>query len=372
MKNEFARIASALLCIGISALSCSHTGEGSGGQGPEYEVMAIRLSDIELSSAWSASVKGRQDVEIRPQISGLITDVHVAEGQQVRKGQVLFTLDQVAYKAAVETAQAEVEAAEAEVETSSLSAQSKRELYDRGVVSAYDLKTAELALKTSLARLSQSRARLVNAENDLSYTLVKSPSDGVVGTLPYRIGSLVSPSIATALTTVSDNSQMYVYFSLPESRVLRMTQEYGSLGSTVAAMPPVRLRLSTGSIYPHDGRIESISGVIDRNTGSVSVRAVFPNEERTLLSGCSGSIIIPESLEKVIVIPQSATYELQDRKFVYKVVDNVAVASEISVHPANDGKNYVVTSGLIPSDVIVTEGVGLLKDGTAICPVWNK
>ncbi|MGN1211763.1 MAG: efflux RND transporter periplasmic adaptor subunit [Candidatus Cryptobacteroides sp.] len=365
MKNKFIEIGFVLLCISLA--SCGNK-YNSGMERPaeEYSVMKIELSDKVLSTTYSASIKGRQDVEIRPQISGLITDILVTEGQKVRKGQVLFIIDQVAAKAAVETAKANVEAAEAEVESASLAEESKEELFERGVVSEYDLKTARISLKTAQAHLSQAQAQLLNAENDLSYTLIKSPSEGVVGTLPYRIGTLVSPSISTPLTTISDNSTMYVYFSLAENQILQMTEKNGSLENAVSAMPELELKLSTGSMYSEKGRVETISGVIDRTTGAVSVRAIFPNDGRVLLSGGSGSIVCPFNLEDVMVIPQEATYELQDRKFVYKVVDGRAESTEISVYPVNDGKTYVVTSGLSVGDVIVSKGAGLLKNGTAI------
>ncbi|MGM9736338.1 MAG: efflux RND transporter periplasmic adaptor subunit [Candidatus Cryptobacteroides sp.] len=358
-----------IILTGIAASSCRNGDDSSlTDKGMEYPTLEVELTDKVLSTVYSASIKGRQDVEIRPQISGLITGIHVTEGQNVSKGQPLFTLDQVACKAAVETARADVRAAAAEVELAGMTVDSKQELHNSGVVSEFDLKTAQNQLEAASARLAQAEAKLVNAENDLSYTIVRSPSDGVVGTLPYRIGSLVSPSTSTPLTTVSDNSEMFVYFSLSETQVLQMTEESGSLDEAVARMPELELKLSTGKIYAHKGKVETISGVIDRTTGSVSVRAVFPNKERKLLSGGSGCIVFPVVLYDVIVIPQSATYELQDRKFTYKVVDGIAVSTEISVYPENDGNTYVVTSGLSVGDVIVSSGAGLLKNGTVIVP----
>lgn len=356
-----------IFCIGLVLTSCNSQNASSNEEtGEEYHTMKVSLTDKKLVTSYSASIKGKQDVEIRPQISGLITAVHVTEGERVCKGQALFTIDQVPYKAALETAKANVESALAEVETVSLTVESKKALFAQGVVSEYDLNTAMISLKSAQARLAQAKAELTNAENDLSYTIIKSPSDGVVGTLPYKIGALVSPSMETPLSTVSDNSEMFVYFSLNETQVLQMTEKNGSLDNAIKAMPELDLKLSTGNIYPHKGRVETISGVIDKTTGSVSVRTIFPNKERILLSGGSGSIIFPYELTGVIVIPQSATYELQDKKFVYKVVNDIAEATEISVYPVNDGDTYIVTSGLSVGDIIVSEGAGLLKNGTKI------
>lgn len=334
--------------------------------GGEYKVMEISLSDKNLTMNYSASIKGKQDVEIRPQVSGLITEIKVREGERVRKGQPLFVIDQVAYKAALETAKANVEAAQADVETARLTAESKYELYNQDVISLHDLQTARNSLLSAEAQLAQARARQINAENDLSYTVLKSPSDGMVGTLPYRIGSLVNSSVSTPLTTVSDNSEMYVYFSLTENQVLSLTREYGSMAKAAQSMPEIELRLSDGTIYSEKGRVETISGIIDRTTGAVSVRAVFPNDDGILLSGGAGSIIYPYVLKDAMIIPQAATYELQDKIFVYKVVNGIAESTEIKVLPVNDGTTYVVESGISEGDTIVAEGAGLLRNGTPI------
>ncbi|MGN0032274.1 MAG: efflux RND transporter periplasmic adaptor subunit [Candidatus Limimorpha sp.] len=359
-----------VFCISLVLASCNNEDVSiNKGNGEEYRTMRVSLGDKRLTTSYSASIKGKQDVEIRPQVSGQITAVHVTEGEKVCEGQPLFTIDQVPYKAALETAKANVESAIAEVEAAELTAESKQALFAEEVISEYDLNTAMISLKNAKARLSQAKAQLTNAENNLSYTIIRSPSDGVVGTLPYKTGTLVSSSMTTPLSTVSDNSEMYVYFSLSETQILQMTEKNGSLENAIKAMPELELRLSTGNIYSHKGRIESISGVIDKTTGSVSVKAIFPNKERILLSGGSGSIIYPFELNDVIVIPQSATYELQDKKFVYKVINGISESTEISVYPVNDGSTYVVTSGLTVGDVIVSEGAGLLKNGTKIVSV---
>ncbi|MDE5637616.1 MAG: efflux RND transporter periplasmic adaptor subunit, partial [Alistipes sp.] len=211
-------------------------------------------------------------------------------------------------------------------------------------------------------------AQEVNARNSLSYTEVKAPSNGVVGTLPYRVGALVGPSIPQPLTTVSDNSSMYVYFSMNENRLLSLVREYGSMDKVMEAMPEVSLQLSDGSVYESAGRIESISGVVDRSTGSVQLRAVFPNENRMLHSGSTGNVVMPNVRNNVVVIPQTATFELQDKIYVYKVIDGKASSSMIAVDKISDGREYIVLSGLEPGDVIVAEGVGLMREGTPVTP----
>ena len=227
---------------------------------------------------------------------------------------------------------------------------------------------AENALLTARAQLAQAEAQRVNAANNLSYTAVKSPANGVVGTLPYRAGALVGPTLPQPLTTVSDNSLMYVYFSLTENQLLDLTRTYGSIEATLRSMPDVQLLLNDGTLYGHPGRIGSISGVIDTSTGSVQLRAEFPNTEGLLHSGGSGNVLLPATYADCIVVPQSATFELQDKVYVYKVIDGRASSSLIEVAPISDGREYIVRSGLVPGDTIIAEGVGLLREGTPVTP----
>ena len=332
----------------------------------EYQVMDITTSDKELQTTYSAAIRGRQDIDIYPQVSGTLTRLCVEEGQAVRKGQILFIIDQVPYIAALRTAEANVEAAKAGVATSQLTYDSKRELYAQKVVSEFDLKTSHNSLLSAKAQLAQAEAQRINAANNLSYTEVKSPADGVVGTLPYRVGTLVSPGMPKPLTTVSDNSDMYVYFSMTENQMLELTRRYGSKDRALAEMPAVSLQLNDRSTYPQEGKIETISGVIDTSTGTVSLRAVFPNKDGLLTSGGSGNVIVPLKKEDCIVIPQAATYELQDKVFVYKVVDGKAQSAPVQVTRVNGGQEYIVENGLQVGDVIVVEGVGLLREGTPV------
>lgn len=332
----------------------------------EYQVMDITISDKELQTTYSAAIRGRQDIDIYPQVSGTLTRLCVEEGQAVRKGQILFIIDQVPYIAALRTAEANVEAAKAGVATSQLTYDSKRELYAQKVVSEFDLKTSHNSLLSAKAQLAQAEAQRINAANNLSYTEVKSPADGVVGTLPYRVGTLVSSGMPKPLTTVSDNSDMYVYFSMTENQMLELTRRYGSKDKVLAEMPAVSLQLNDRSTYPQEGKIETISGVIDTSTGTVSLRAVFPNKDGLLTSGGSGNVIVPLKKENCIVIPQAATYELQDKVFVYKVVDGKAQSAPVQVTRVNGGQEYIVENGLQVGDVIVVEGVGLLREGTPV------
>ena len=362
MKQTFVKAALAAYCMAAVACGQAPTAMGPG----EYAVMTVATTDREIQSNYSASIRGRQDIAIYPQVAGTISELCVTEGQQVSKGQTLFIIDQVPYKAALQTAEANVAAAKASVATAQLTYDSKKELYAKNVVSQYDLLTAENTLLTAKAQLAQAEAQRVNAANNLSYTVVKAPANGVVGTLPYRVGALVSASIPQPLTTVSDNSDVYVYFSMTENQLLNLTRQYGSIANTLKNMPDVQLVLNDGSVYDRTGRIESISGVIDTSTGSVQLRAVFPNADGLLHSGGAGSVIVPNIHKDCVVVPQVATFELQNKVYVYKVEDGKAASSMIDVEKINNGREYIVKSGLTPGDVIVAEGVGLLREGTPI------
>ena len=368
MKQTFVK-AAVMACF-MAAVSC---GQAPTAMGPaEYAVMTIATTDREIPINYSATIRGRQDIAIYPQVSGTIFELCVNEGQTVSKGQPLFIIDQVPSQAALQTAEANVAAAKAGVATAQLTYDSKKELYAKNVVSQYDLLTAENTLLTAKAQLAQAEAQRVNAANNLSYTVVTSPSDGIVGTLPYKVGALVGPSTPQPLTTVSDNSEMYVYFSMTENQLLNLTREYGSIDNTLKNMPDVQLRLNDGSVYDEAGRIEAISGVIDTSTGSVQLRAAFPNPNGLLHSGGAGNIILPYVRKQCVVIPQAATFELQDKVYVYKVVDGKATSAAIAVDRISNGREYIVNSGLVPGDVIVAEGVGLMREGTPVQPKAQK
>ena len=339
---------------------------------PQIATMTVGYTTSDLENAYPVTIKGRTDIDIRPQVTGFITKVHVDEGQQVKKGQILFTLDQVQYQAAVDAAEAAIRVAESAVGTAKLTEANKRKLFDKNIISEYEWQMADNNLKSAQAQLASAQAQLTSARKNLAYTQVTSPSDGVIGAIPNREGSLASPSSAQPLTTVSDNSEVYAYFSLNEKDILDLTKDGSvSLNSSVDKMPEVTLRLDNGQTYPYKGKVATVSGVIGSSTGSASVRALFDNKNGMLRSGSTGQVLIPIHSDSALVIPQKATYELQDRRFVFVVTDsNTVKAVPITVFPVTDGKTFVVTSGIQPGDKIAIEGVGTkLKDGMTISPV---
>ncbi len=354
-----------VLALAIAALwSCGN--RSAVGGGTEYPVMTVSLSGINLSNNYSATIQGRQDISVYPEVSGKITSVNITEGQTVRKGQVLFVIDQVPYKAALNSAKANLEAAKVAVASAQLTYDSDVQLYEKNVISSFELEQSLNSLASAKAALAQNEAAVVTAENNLSYTEVKSPVDGVAGTIPYRVGALVSANSASPLTTVSDNSVMYVYFSLNETAALDLAMNYGSLEKAIERMPDVYLKLSNGARYEHSGRVASISGVINPSTGSVQARAEFPNPDKILMSGANGTVMFPDIYNDVIIIPQEATTQLQDQYFVYRVIDGKTQSTHIEVNPKNDGKTYIVTSGLEVGEKIVSEGAGLLRSGLSV------
>lgn len=355
-----------LLITALAAIASCRGKASEQAAGPVVSTITAGISPVEINEEYSAAIRGRQDIDIYPQVSGKIIRVCIREGEKVHKGQSLFIIDQVPYKAALSRADADVHIAEAQVRTARLDFESKTSLYKEKVISEYELSTAENALASAEAALEQAKAQQTDARNSLSYTDVTSPADGVTGALPYREGTLVSPSMPAPLTSVSDNSSMYVYFSMSENRILSLFRQYGSPEKTIEILPAIGLKLNDGTQYGEKGHVETISGVINQQTGSVSIRAVFPNPSGMLLSGGTGNVVITRTDSSSVVIPQSATFMIQDKVFVYKVVDGKAAISEIIAEGTPDGQSYIVRSGLSEGEEIVSEGISSIYEGAEV------
>lgn len=331
-----------------------------------YETSIVKPESRTLESFYPTTIQGRQDVDVFAQITGKIVKVCVTEGQTVKKGQMLFAIDPVPFQAAYNTAKANVNEARARLATARMNYQANQKLYDSKLIGRVEYRTTQNALAQAQAVLEQRLAELQSAGNNLTYTKVVSPSDGVVGTLPYHAGTLVSASMQQPLTRVSDNQEVWAFFTMNETQFLSLMEQYGSKEKALAAMPDVTLQLSNGKRYPVPGRITNISGLIDQTTGSVTLKAVFRNSKGMLYSGFTGNVCIPSINKGSIVVPQSATYEMQDKRFIYKVVGGKAIATPITVLPISNGKEFIVTSGLKPGDMIVSGGIANIKDGMEI------
>lgn len=338
-------------------------------EAPELAVMTVAEENTTLQTGMPTTLEGENDVEIRPQIQGFLTRVCVEQGQKVAKGQTLFVIDQVQLKAAVDAAQAAVAVAQANVNTTKTNMSNNKLLLDKNIISSSAYQTSVDTYNAAVANLHQAQASLTSARKNLSFTNVTAPTSGIVGTIPFKEGSLVSPS--TLLTILSNNSDMQAYFSLNEKDILALTDNgRRSLQEAIAKMPAVTLRLANGEMYDRPGKIVAISGVIDPSTGAATAKAVFPNPTGMLHSGNTGEVMIPNIHPNSIVIPQNATYEVQDMRFVYVLGDSNKVHSvPITVADQNDGQSFIVTGGLKPGQTIVTEGVGIsVKDDMVIKP----
>ena len=346
--------------------SCHGGGYGKDEEAQEYELLTVKTENFETTAEYAARIRGRQDIRIIPKVDGYLQEIRIREGERVKAGQLLFVIDQTSYKAALKSAEAAVLQAKSRVSNAQLEYDGKQSLYAKGIVSDFDLTCAKLDLEAAQADYEAAQAGLEAARNDLSFTELRSPSDGVVGSIPYRKGDYVGPTVQDGLTIISDNGQMYVYFSLSESRIMQYITEFGSMSEAIANMPRPQLLLTGSKLYPHSGVIESVSGIVDDKTGAVSVRAVFENPEGMLLSGGTARVVMPQVMSGVIVIPAEATYEILDKVYVFKVEDGIAHSCVIETEKVSDGKRLVVTGGLNAGDVIIGKGAGLVQEGAAV------
>lgn len=334
-----------------------------------YPIVILTELSTTLETDYPATLEGIQNIDIRPKVDGFIAQIYVDEGATVKKGQLLFSINAPQYEQMVRTASAAISSAEADVNAAQLQVSKTKPLVDKDIISKYDLDAAQLTLQSRKAALAQARAELVNAKVNLSYTKITSPVDGVIGSIPYKTGSLVSPTGAQPLTTVSNISKVYAYFSMNEKQLLDFSKTYkgANLAAQMKNIPAVSLVLADGTIYAENGKIESINGLINTNTGSASLRATFVNPSRILRSGASASVRIPQQIDNAILIPQKSTIDIQGKKFVYLAqADSTIKNTEIQIMEITKGNFYVVTKGLKAGDKLILEGFQSLKDGSKI------
>lgn len=369
-KQSFLSILAASLIIASCGKNDKSAQAGGAPQIKEYKTVTLQLKSATLNSDFPASIQGQQNIEIRPRVEGYIDKIFVDEGAVVKAGQPLFKISAPEYEQQVRTATASIKSAQAEVSTAKLAVNKVKPLVEKGIISKYDLESAQYTYESALASLAQANAALVNAKVNLGYTTVTSPVNGVVGSIPFRLGSLVSSNTAEPLTTVSSIGNVYAYFAMNEKVLLNFTKDAGgSLNQKIKSMPDVSLVLSDGSTYDQKGKIETVNGLINTETGTVNFRARFPNPKGIIRSGSSTTVQIPNYVKDAIIIPQSATFELQDKMFAVVVgKDKKTTNANITVLDNSAGNYYVVTSGLKAGDEIVLEGVASLKEGTEIKP----
>lgn len=364
------------LFVALAALALASCGKKSGGgladlQDNEFPVVTAGTSSADLQTTYPATIKGIQDVDVHPKVSGYITNVYVQEGQAVKAGQPMFTIDSETYRAQVSQCRAALNTARAQANTARLTYLNNKKLFDQHIIGQYELETAQNSYATAQAQVAQAQAALASAEETLSWCVVRAPASGAVGSLPFKKGALVSAS--STLTTVSDVSTVEVFFSMSEPDILGMSKSAGSVAGVLKEMPTVKLQLADGSIYNQPGKVVKMSGVIDASTGAYTLIAHFSNPQHLLKSGGAGQIVVPHVSNNVVTIPQEATVQVQDKIFVYVVgSDNKVKYTAIKVNPQDDGINYIVTDGLHAGDRYVSKGITKLTDGEQIKPLTEQ
>lgn len=332
-----------------------------------YETLIVKKSDITVPLKYSARMNGKEDVTITPQINGQLIKICISEGQQIKAGQTLFMIDDRQARLDLEEAQANLTAAIAQEKTAQLEYESNKNLFEKKIVSSYMLNTALNSYNQAKAAVAQARSVVNRAKVNLGFCSIKSPVNGIVGNIPAELGMQVSPG--TKLASISGNVTMEVTFSITESDLEDIMIEKGNMDKAtyIKSLPEVTFVMKNGKEYENKGRITTLTGNVDKSTGSATCKAHFPNPKGTLYSGIQGNIIMPYSLKDVIVIPQCAVVRLQDKSLVYKVgKDSCAVSTIVTTMDAATGKDFIVTSGLVPGDKIVTVGANNVMEGQRV------
>ena len=329
-----------------------------------YATLTVANSDITVPLRYSATLKGTNDVTIKPQVSGQLTEICITEGQQVKKGDVLFRIDDRNAQLNLEYAEANLLAAQAEESSAKLEFESNKNLFEKKIVSRYMLDNSENNYKRAIATVAQSKASVDRARVDLGFCTITSPVDGLIGSIPVFAGDQVDAS--TFLTMVSGNAYMYAEFSVNES-ILAERESHEHVGNQLDKFPDVSFVFRNGAEYPLKGRLTSVTGTVDRTTGTLSCKATFPNPDGGLYSGIQGTVVIPFNAQDVMVIPQNAVVRLQDKSLVYKVAaDSCAYSAIVTTVGISSGRDLVVTEGLNVGDVIVIEGANNLIEGQRV------
>ena len=369
MKMKNVIITSFILALVLS--SCADKNQAPATPPPPVlPVLAISTANTTTDAEYPASIQGTVDVEIRPQVSGNLDRIYVDEGAYVSKGQTLFKINERPFREQLNNALASLHAAEAALINANLEVDKLTPLVQNKVVSDYQLKTAKATQKIAAANIEQAKAMVGSAKINLGYTNVTAPVSGYIGRLPKKQGSLVSASDVEALTTLSDVHEVFAYFSLSETDFINFKSKYAgnSLGDKIKKLPPVNLILADNNAYPQTGKIDMVDGQFDKTTGAITLRATFPNTNGTLRSGNTGRIRLGLNHDDAILVPQSATVEMQDKVFVFTVgKDNKVTKMPITVVGKN-GTNYLIKDGVKTGDQIVLSGIDKLQDGQAIQP----
>lgn len=367
-------LAAIFLVIASAILYACESSSGNTGsfQQPPPALPVITVSSMPATTyqEFSATLQGRKDIEIRPQVDGYIDKIYVDEGAHVHKGQPLFHINDRPYREQLNNARASLAAAKANQVNAEINVSKLTPLVENNVISDVQLKTAQASYNAATANVEQAKSVVENAQINLGYSLITAPADGYIGKIPHRTGSLVGTSTAEALTILSETKEVYAYFSLSENDFIQFKNQFtgATIEEKIKQMPQVELILSDNNAYPEKGKVEIVSGQFDNNTGSIAFRASFPNAEGLLRSGNTGRIRIPRLFSSALIIPQDATFELQDKIFVFALGDSNKVTSKPITVTGSNPNYYFVEKGLNAGDKIVFTGLDRLRDGAVIQP----
>ena len=367
--NDNSRNIITTLLIALLIVSCGKKKEIKDAP-KDFAVLTLQPRSITTYNDFPATMQGENIVEIRPMVDGYLEAIFVQEGAVVKKNQLLFRIKNPQYSQAVVTAKASIKIAIADVNAAKMDVEKVRPLVEKDIVSKYELESAQFTLQSKQASLAQAFATLANAKTNLGYTSLRSPQDGIIGSIPYKIGALVSSTTTNPLTSLSNIGNVYAYFSWNEKQLLTFLSkvEGKTMQDKLNHLPQVILILANGSEYPEKGKLESASGFITTETGTASLKAIFPNPLGIIRSGASATLRVPHTENSAILIPQSASFELQDKRFVYTVNSKNRVMSRAIVSkPTNDGQFLIVQDGLKKGDRVLINGSNL-KDSTLIIP----
>lgn len=335
-----------------------------------YSILTLTPQSATVYNDFPATIEGIEIVQLRPMVDGYLEKIYIPEGANVKKGELLFKIQNPIYEQNVITAQAAIKIAQADVDAAKMDVEKVRPLVEKEIVSKYELESAQYTLESKIAALAQANASLRNAQTNVGYTTLRSPITGVMGSIPYKIGDLISSSISNPLTSLARIDNVYAYFALSEKQLLGFFNRIpgATLQDKLDRLPPVSLVLADGSQYPQKGKLQTASSFITTGTGTVSLKAQFLNPTGLIHSGASAIVRLPRTIDTALLVPQSATYELQDKRFVYLLIDsNRIINTAIESTPTNDGKFLLVRSGLKRGDRVLLNGFNL-KDSTVIIP----
>ena len=358
-------------------LYACNSSSGNPGQMPPPQLPVISVSSAPATTyqEFPATLEGKVNVEIRPQVEGYIEKIYVDEGAYVKAGQLLFKIDPRVYGQQLNNATSNLAAAQANMERAKVEVDRLAPLVENNVISEVQMKTAKANYEAAKATVEQSKAMVGNAQINVGYTYIKAPVTGYIGRIPFKIGSLVGKGEDDPLTVLSQVSEMYAYFAMSEADFIAFKNRYqgNTFEEKLKNVAPIELILANDSVYTQKGKIELVEGQFDKTVGAINFRASFPNPSHILRTGNTGKIRLPQMFNSVLIVPQEATFEIQDKIFVYTVADSNKIVTKPITVSGRTTNYYYVSNGINAGEKIVLSSqstllMGGLRDGMPITP----